>query len=325
MTPRSPSPPLIKGNDGIVSRPPNEVNYSTLKGKNMKTGKQLESEIRPDFKRFGIFGKIVDIYMKQKKMPANKIFDRTSQWIRIPRKKDVKPYGKEGGVTGELQGNKTRRKFRKFGLKKMERNMKEGKYTGKINLTVPGNENKNTMMTTIVEYDEGEDRETEEPQPKKCEHPMSNTDTTNDNTCNSCTSAGRNIDNGKVTNTETKSVTTNDEGNKGEESEAEAEAEADTNSEDLNSSNTGIDRSNSKSNSVDTKILKPPDKNKNKMIGNNVGFNEDNSSENRELQQQKCENAMSIAVIVNDMKEIPHSITSSGKSEINISTITIDE
>ena len=71
---------------------------------------------------------------------------------------------KECGVTGEPQGNTVRQKFRKFGLKKMERNMKEGKYTGKIKkLTVPGNENKNKMMTTIVEYDEEEDSETEAP------------------------------------------------------------------------------------------------------------------------------------------------------------------
>ena len=147
-------------------------------------------------------------------------------------------------------------------------------------MTVPGNENKNKMMTTTVEYDGEENRETAEPQPKKCENPTSNTDTTNDNTCNSCTSASRNIDNGKVTNTETKSVPTNNEGNKGEGSEREAEAEADTNSEDSNSGNTGIGRSNSKSHGVYTKILKPLDKNENKKIGNNVGFNRDNSSEN---------------------------------------------
>ena len=32
MASGSPSPPLIKGIDGIVSRPPNKVNYSTLNG-----------------------------------------------------------------------------------------------------------------------------------------------------------------------------------------------------------------------------------------------------------------------------------------------------
>ena len=54
MTPRSPSPPLIKGIDGIVSRPPNEVNYSTLNGKNMETRKQPGNEIRQKFKKYGL-------------------------------------------------------------------------------------------------------------------------------------------------------------------------------------------------------------------------------------------------------------------------------
>ena len=40
------SPPLITGINGIVSRPPNEVNYSTLNGKRMETGKQPENKIR---------------------------------------------------------------------------------------------------------------------------------------------------------------------------------------------------------------------------------------------------------------------------------------
>ena len=38
-------PPLIKGIDGIVRRPPNEVNYSALNGKNMETRKQPGNEI----------------------------------------------------------------------------------------------------------------------------------------------------------------------------------------------------------------------------------------------------------------------------------------
>merc|ERR1712238_476465 len=67
-----------------------------------------------------------------------------------------------------------------------------------------------------------------------------------------------------------------------------------------NTGNTGIGSSNSKCNAVDTKILEPPDKNENKKIGNNVEFNGDNSSEMPELHQQKCENAIPIAII-NDM------------------------
>ena len=54
MAPRAPSPPLIKGIDGIVSRPPNEVNYSTLNGKNMETRKQPGNEIRRKFKKYGL-------------------------------------------------------------------------------------------------------------------------------------------------------------------------------------------------------------------------------------------------------------------------------
>ena len=77
--------------------------------------------------------------------------------------KDVVSDGKECDVAGEPQGYTVRRKFRKFGLKKMKRNMKDGNCTGKImNLTVPGNESKNERMTTIVEYDGEEDGAKEE-------------------------------------------------------------------------------------------------------------------------------------------------------------------
>ena len=47
----------------------------------------------------------------------------------------------------------------------MEKNMKEGKYTGKIkNLIEPGDENENKMMITKVEYDVEYNGETGEPQ-----------------------------------------------------------------------------------------------------------------------------------------------------------------
>ena len=189
---------------------------------------------------------------------------------RSSMKKDVESDGKEYDVTEIPQGNTVpvRQKFRKFRLKKMERNMKEGNYNGKIkHLRVPGNENKNKQMITIVEYDGEENKEAEEPQPKKCEIPTSKIDTTNDNS-NSCTSTSRNIHNGKVTNMETKLVP-NDDGNKGERSEMEAETEADTNNEDSNSGNTGIGSSNSKCNGVDTKTLKLLDENEDKKTGNN--------------------------------------------------------
>ena len=204
--------------------------------------------------------------------------------------------------------------------------MKQEENDGRIeNVREPGNRNEIEVMKLDGESNGEEDGATREAQPKKYENPTSNIDTTNDNTCNSCTSASRDIDNGKVTNMETKSVT-NDEGNKGEgsetEAEAEAETEADTNSEDSkNNGNTGIG-SNSKCNSVYTKILKPPDKNKNKKIGNNVGLNEDNSSEMQELQQQKCENAM--AGRNNDYDENSGGTKTVTNTETNLVTTNIE-
>ena len=49
MRQRTPSPPFITGIDGIVSRPPNEVNYSTLNEKSMEARKQPRNEIRRKF------------------------------------------------------------------------------------------------------------------------------------------------------------------------------------------------------------------------------------------------------------------------------------
>ena len=55
MAHRLSSPPLIKGIDGIVSRSPNKVNYSTLNGKMMKTGKPTENRIPiQNYKNHGI-------------------------------------------------------------------------------------------------------------------------------------------------------------------------------------------------------------------------------------------------------------------------------
>ena len=59
MTPRSPSPPLIKGIDGIVIKHRNEVNYSTLNGK----------------RTFGNMAK----YVKQAKMLKKRKFEETRQ------------------------------------------------------------------------------------------------------------------------------------------------------------------------------------------------------------------------------------------------------
>ena len=59
MTPRSPSPPLIKKIDEIVSRPPNEVNYFALNGKRTETGKHPENETPRKFKKSGNMAKYV--------------------------------------------------------------------------------------------------------------------------------------------------------------------------------------------------------------------------------------------------------------------------
>ena len=82
-------------------------------------------------------------------------------------------------------------------------------------------------------------------------------------------------------------VTTND-GSNAEESEAKVKRE------NLNSSN-GRSSSNCTSYNVETKILKRPVKNKNKLIVNNVGYDGEYLSKTRETQQQKCGNLMLIA------------------------------
>ena len=170
MAHRLSSPPLIKGIDGIVSRPPNEVNYSVLNEKSMETRKQPGNEIRRKFKKYGLRQK--ERYVKEEQREEfHRILSNVgaqNSWMSLAMgygipMKDVVSDGKECDVAGEPQGNTVRRKFRKFGLKKMERNMKEGNYTGTImNLTVPGNESKNEMMTTIEEYDGEEDGAKEE-------------------------------------------------------------------------------------------------------------------------------------------------------------------
>ena len=74
MTQRSPSPPLIKGIAGIVSRPPNEVSYSTLNGKNMETKKQLEIRIRRKYRKFGISGNMTKDVKQEENAGKIKIF-----------------------------------------------------------------------------------------------------------------------------------------------------------------------------------------------------------------------------------------------------------
>ena len=98
MTPRSPSPPLIKGTDGIVSRPPNEANYSALNGKIMETGKQLGNKIRQKYRKFGISGNMAK-YVKQEENGGkikNLMEPGDENEIEM-MKTDVESDGKDGG------------------------------------------------------------------------------------------------------------------------------------------------------------------------------------------------------------------------------------
>ena len=52
MASRPPSPPLIKGIDGIVSRSPNEVKYSTLNAKSMETRNHAGKEKTQKYKNY---------------------------------------------------------------------------------------------------------------------------------------------------------------------------------------------------------------------------------------------------------------------------------
>ena len=107
MAPRAPSPPLIKGIDGIVSRSPNEVNYSTLNGKNMETRKQPGHEIRRKFKKYRLRQK-ERYYVKEEEN------DGKTKNLREPgnrneievMKSDVESNGEEDGATSKAQPKK---------------------------------------------------------------------------------------------------------------------------------------------------------------------------------------------------------------------------
>ena len=188
MAHRLSSPPLIKGIDGIVSRSPNEVNYSTLIETNTELRKPRGNEIRRKFK-YGLRQK--ERYVKENASKYECLMKLAKTYgCEIPMK-DVESDGNEGGETGEQQGNNLRRRVGVrsrqgfgFGLNKMK---KEWNCTGKIkNLIEPSDENEMEMMKTKVEYDGEEDGTTSKAQPKKCKNPTSNTDPTTDNICNSC-------------------------------------------------------------------------------------------------------------------------------------------
>ena len=73
MVSRSSSQPLIKVIDTIVSKPPNEVNYSTLNGKKMKAVTRIEQELKRKYGKCKIFGNYVK-YENKEKIPIRPKF-----------------------------------------------------------------------------------------------------------------------------------------------------------------------------------------------------------------------------------------------------------
>ena len=107
MRPRTASPPLITGIDGIVSRPPNEVNYSALNGKNMETSKQPGIEIRRTYRKFGISGNMTKDVKQVENAGKIKILNRGINETEIDMMENkVEDDREEEGVTREAQQQK---------------------------------------------------------------------------------------------------------------------------------------------------------------------------------------------------------------------------
>ena len=107
MAHRVSSPPLITGITGIVSRHPNEVNYSTLNEKRMESGKQTGEEIRQKYKKDGISGNMANYVKKEENAGKNGYLIEPGDENKIDTmKKDVGSDGEEGGDTGEPQQKK---------------------------------------------------------------------------------------------------------------------------------------------------------------------------------------------------------------------------
>jgi len=111
MAHRLSSPPLIKEIDGIVSRPPNEVNYSTLNGRMMKTGKPTENRIPINYKNHGI--KKMERYYVKKEENGNLIEPGDENEI-VVIKKGIGSDREENGKTGEPQWQKIGTKTQKI-------------------------------------------------------------------------------------------------------------------------------------------------------------------------------------------------------------------
>ena len=104
MRQRTPSPPLITGIDGIVSRPPNEVNYSTLNGKRMEICKPPENKIRRKYRKYGISGNMAKYVKTEENTGKNGYLIEPGDKNNInTMKKEAGSNGEEGGVTGAPQ------------------------------------------------------------------------------------------------------------------------------------------------------------------------------------------------------------------------------
>ena len=104
MAHRLSSPPLIKGIDGIVSRPPNEVNYSALNGKNMETRKQPGNVIFGISRKLGISGNMTKDVKQVEKAGKIKIFNGGINQTEIDiMENKVEDDREEEGVTREAQ------------------------------------------------------------------------------------------------------------------------------------------------------------------------------------------------------------------------------
>ena len=98
MTHQASSPPLIKGNDGIVSRTPNEVNYSILNGKVMEKGNQPGKKIRQKYKKYGL--KKMEKYYVNREENAGKI----ENWMEPGDENEIETMKKDIGSDGEEVG-----------------------------------------------------------------------------------------------------------------------------------------------------------------------------------------------------------------------------
>ena len=171
MTHRLSSPPLIKGIDGIVSRPPNEVNYSTLNAKRMETRNQPGKEKSRKYKKYERSGNMAKDVKKDEKggKIGNLMEPGNRNEIKLT-KTDVESNGEGGGDTRAPK----RRKCGKYGKSKpITDTTSDSVYSctsGKIkNWMEPGDENEIETMKKDVGLDREEVGETGEPQQQKCE------------------------------------------------------------------------------------------------------------------------------------------------------------